>query len=137
MTFALLPVLTFVLASKSAFAETATYDCGLELGATVTLKITPSADEAFYPLSAVLLAPGKDPASDKMLVSHETRLAGSSEVINGIRLFYLHDVENADHQIYAEIKAKGGAAQVDEVWLSGPKGYQSKGRGCKVTEFSR
>lgn len=127
-------LLLALLPTASLAATVASYECGNEAGYPVTLEIKKAKRGSFYELEGTLKAPGKDSTTGTFLRSKETRLEGSRETIDGEKVFQMHDVSNAKHQVYAQIRKPGQKAKVSVVTLTGLNSADENVRSCKVSE---
>lgn len=132
MMKALTPLIAslFVLVSLNANAKVLVkYQCPEEFGENVVLTISSAKTGSFYDLEAILTAPGQDSTSGSFSRSMKTKFEGSTDVLNNQNVYHFHDVNNSNHQIFAEIADNGASAEVLEVHVDT---QSQKSRVCKV-----
>lgn len=107
-------IVPIVLFANTAFAVSTVYKCGTEAGQKVVLTIEEEASNR-YGFKGVLKAPGKDSTTGTLIPSVVTELVGSTEDLQGTRIYHMHDTVKANHQVMAEIVANGKKADTIEI----------------------
>jgi len=122
-----------LLGLPSLYAQTFTYDCGLEYGMKVSLKIQSAAKDSFYEYEGTLEAPGVDATNGTLIRSKTTKLQGSAESEDGTRYFQMHDEKSPVHQVFAEIGENGDTVIVSEITITSINGdVDLKDRDCRL-----